>query len=87
MSTRKDGKSTHPNAPVCYPPQRGACNVVYTRPPPYQLSSEPHGISFTLMEPTPPNSPNLGGSFQSSQTKQPTKSKLSGSTTVQVTYG
>ncbi|KAI0351562.1 hypothetical protein OH77DRAFT_1524085 [Trametes cingulata] len=46
-------------------------------------SSEPHGISFTLMEPTPPNSPNLGGSFPGSQTKQSTKSKLSGTTPAQ----
>ncbi|OSD08252.1 hypothetical protein PYCCODRAFT_1462525 [Trametes coccinea BRFM310] len=33
MSTRKDGKSLPPNAPV---------------------SSEPHGISCTLVPPTPP---------------------------------
>ncbi|KAI0672634.1 hypothetical protein C8Q78DRAFT_1076985 [Trametes maxima] len=37
--------------------------------------SEPHGISFTLVQPTPPTSPNLAPSFPSVQTIL-TKSKL-----------
>ncbi|EIW51860.1 uncharacterized protein TRAVEDRAFT_54280 [Trametes versicolor FP-101664 SS1] len=32
-------------------------------------SSEPHGISFTLIQPTPPASPNLLPNFPKSQTK------------------
>ncbi|KAI0636383.1 hypothetical protein C8Q77DRAFT_1154330 [Trametes polyzona] len=40
-------------------------------------STEPHGISFTLVQPTPPNSPNLVPNFPTAQ-KRPSPSKLSG---------
>ncbi len=42
-----------------------------------QHSSEPHGISFTLIQPTPPVSPNLLPQFPKSQTKV-AQSNLSG---------
>ncbi|KAI0771082.1 hypothetical protein BD413DRAFT_613600 [Trametes elegans] len=41
-------------------------------------SNEPHGISFTLIQPTPPSSPNFADNFSAAQTK-PAKSTLSGS--------
>ncbi|KAH9848915.1 hypothetical protein C2E23DRAFT_888748 [Lenzites betulinus] len=38
-------------------------------------SSEPHGISFTLIQPTPPTSPNLVANFPTAR-KRPSSSKL-----------
>ncbi|KAI0820171.1 hypothetical protein BC628DRAFT_1423111 [Trametes gibbosa] len=46
-----------------------------TAPPFAPRSSEPHGISFTLIQPTPPTSPNLVPHFSIAR-KRPSSSKL-----------